>query len=88
MATYFISHPGNTAIQSECWIIPTAEAKQALAYLKPGTGTYYEGLAKSYRRARRAHEATCRFTTGGFTTAELANILRSLDIDVAERPTY
>ena len=88
MATYFISQRGNSALQSECWVLTTAEAKQALDRLKPGKGTYYESLAKSYRRARRAHEETCRFTTGGFTSGEFSNVLWSLDIAVSERATY
>jgi hypothetical protein len=88
MATYFVSHRGNSAIQQECWVLTTEEARQWVQEYKPGTGTYYEGLAKSYRRARRAHEAICTFTTGGFTTGEFANQLRALDIDVTERDTY
>jgi hypothetical protein len=88
MASYYISNRGNSAIQKECWILSTDEAKQAINEIRPGKGTYYDGLAKAYRRARRAHETTCRFSTGGFTTGEFANILASLDIAVSERPGY
>jgi hypothetical protein len=82
------SNRGNIAIQQECWVLETEEARQYMKAYNPGKGTYYEGLARSYRRARRAHETTCRFTTGGFATGEFANQLRALDIAVSERESY
>jgi hypothetical protein len=88
MATYYVSQRGNIALQAECWTLLVGEAKQWIDAYTPGKGTYYEGLAKSYRRARRAHEATCTFTTGGCASGEFANQLRALDIEVTERETY
>jgi hypothetical protein len=88
MATYYVSNPGNTVLQAECWTLSTDEARQWLQAFKPGKGTYYEGLAKAYRRARRTQEDICTFITGGFTTGEFANQLRALDIAVSARQTY
>lgn len=89
MASYYVAHPGNTAIQTEVWNLTQQEAKAALALLKPSKGSYWHmNLEKAYRRAVRARADTLRVYTAGFSSGELSNILFNCDIPVSQRDQY
>jgi hypothetical protein len=89
MATYSISHPGNTAIQEECWTLTLDEALQASKVLDCRTGSYWEAtVLRPYRRAKRAKAQTVRVVTAGFSTGELSNVLYACDVPVSQRNSF
>jgi len=76
MATFITHCPGNLAIETHVWTLSLDEAKSAISHLDCRPGTYWnEHLAKPYRRARRAKADHVRVYTGGFSTADLSNVL-------------
>ena len=89
MATYYVSNPGNTAIQQEVWMLTMDEAKQAIAAFDTRLGTYWHSnLMQPYRRAWRKDAETVRIYTSGFSTGELSNVLCATGATVAERKTF
>lgn len=76
MATYRILHPGNIAIQQECWTLTRAEAASAITHLDTHIGSYWHAnLVRPYNRAKRNKAPTVRVYTAGFSTGELSNVL-------------
>ena len=86
MATYTISNPGNTALQTEVWTLTQAEAKATIPLLHCASGSYWaDVILKPYRRAIRAKAATVQVYTAGFSTGELANAMASVAITITQR---
>lgn len=87
IATYKISHKGNTALQCEIWAVPIAIAKKLSKEMRAngeaGAGTYWEhAFVKPVRRAVRAKAETVGIRTAGFSTGEFANRLRCMDCEI------
>ena len=76
MATHTTQFPGNTALQTEVWILTIPEAKAARDVLDTRIGCYWHtNLTKPIRRAIRTKAATVTVYTAGFSTGELSNVL-------------
>lgn len=91
MATYYISHRGNMAIQQECWVLTLEEAATLAKsrLMAAERGSYWDSnFVQPFRRAKRAKAAMMRLSTAGFTTGELSNALFSVGIDATERASY
>jgi hypothetical protein len=68
--------PGNTALQTEVWMLALPEAKAVLSVLDTPKGSYWEAhVLKPYRRAARMKAASVTVFTAGFSTGELSNAL-------------
>lgn len=86
-ASYKIYGKGNLSIQTEYWQIPMEVAKLLVAYLKADgratPGTYWEANAlKPIRRAIRAKLEIVKLYTAGFSTGDLANMLRCVGCEI------
>jgi hypothetical protein len=89
MASYFVHHRGNTALQTDIWRLSVADALRVAACLDCAPGSYWHGtVLKPARRARRGKQPEVLVLTAGFSTGEFANALAACEIPYTERSSY
>lgn len=86
-ATFKTSHPGNLAIETQVWTIPTEIAKKVVASMKADgmltPGAYWtDVIAKPTRKAVRAKVDAVKVYTGGFSTGNLSNYIFACGFEV------
>jgi hypothetical protein len=83
-AIFHVANRGNIAIQEEVWEIPAAELKLATEHLDMHQYSYwYFKFGKQLKKALKTGDAV-KFSTSGFSSSELANVLRAVDIEILE----